>query len=546
MILSNRTPLECMYYWESNTPNDVYLRQAKSLEWTEYTWQQVGDRVRRIASYINSFNLPNGSRIALWSSNSADWVMLDLAIMLSGHVSVPLYPGQDIDSANYILDHSECDLMFLGAVDQFANIAAGKIERNMPRVAMFGCNIECDTTIEDIVATYSPMLESPVPGDDQMMTILYTSGTTGNPKGVVHVHGTPGKVVTRMIKDWKLSTDGRERYFSFLPLSHAAERIAVEMVSFYHSPSVSFSEGLATFADEIRSVQPTFFFAVPRLWAKFKAGVDAKIPPAMQAGLGEEQKAQIRAMLGLSQAKFIITGSAPCPIDIQEWFINMGVQLRDGYGMTENFIDGCIFNGPDPIPGCVGKPFEGTFVKISDEGEVCFKGPGNMVGYYKNPEKTSEVMIDGWYHTGDSGRIDENGNLWVTGRLGEVFKTTKGKFVKPTSLENKLGGVHILGQLMIFGHGKDQPLLLTNLSEVGHAGGKSREEMTALLESALADINSDLPPYEKIAQIFITKDDWTIDNQLLTPTMKLKRAQIESHFSPLVNANLGGNTVVWE
>ncbi|MEY3017691.1 MAG: hypothetical protein RL336_826 [Pseudomonadota bacterium] len=547
MHLDNVTPLECMYHWEQHTPNDIYLRQANKLEWQEFTWAEVADRVRRTASFILGLDLPRGSRIALWSANSMDWVIVDLAIMLSGHVSVPLYPGQDIKSANYILDHAECSLMFLGVVDQHAAIANGDITREMPTVAMLGCQVECTDKLSNIIATFEPYQPSPVPDDNDMMTILYTSGTTGNPKGVVHVHGTPGKVVPRMIDAWKLGLDGdRERYFSFLPMSHAAERIVVEMGSFYLSPTVSFSEGLETFGDELRSVQPTLFFAVPRLWAKFKAGVDAKVPADVQAHMNDEQRAQVRAMLGLAKAKFVITGSAPTPVDIQEWFISMGINLRDGYGMTENFIDGCIFNGDEPIPGCVGKTFKGSEVRISEDGEICFRGAGLMQGYYKNPEKTAEVLIDGWYHTGDSGRIDENGNLWVTGRLGEVFKTTKGKFVQPPELENRFGGVSLLAQLLIFGHGKDQPLLLTNLSEVAHASGKDQAAISAELEAALEQINSQLPPYEKIPQIFITKEDWRIDNGLLTPTMKLKRRQIEEHYSDLINGNLGGATIVWE
>lgn len=537
------TPLECFYRWEQETPEKVFLRQPTKLQWHEYTWAEIADRVRRTAKFINTRNLAPGSRICIFAANSVDWFVVDLAIMLSGHISVPLYPGQDLDSANYILDHSECQLMFLGVVDQHARIDA-ELPNAIPRVAMLGCKTPCDYNLEAVITEHSPYTESPIPDPESTLTILYTSGTTGNPKGVMHSHGTPGKVVPGMIKAMRLDNKP-ERFFSYLPLSHAAERIIIEMISLYLNPTVSFSEGLETFADELRSVRPTYFFSVPRLWAKMKEGVDAKFPPEVQATFGEAEKAQIRSQLGLDQARFILTGSAPMPRDIQQWYIDMGLWLRDGYGMTENFVDGCIWHMPEkPVPGCVGKPFESAKVKLTDEGEICFRSDGLMKRYYKDPEKTAEVLVDGWYHTGDSGRYDDDNNLWVTGRISEVFKTTKGKFIKPVRIEDHFGALEVLGQVCIFGHGKDQPLLLTNLSEV--ALGQSQESLTKMLKEGLEAINAELPSYERVPQIFVTKESWQIDNGMLTPTLKLKRKAIEARYQDWIEGNLGGAAVTWQ
>jgi long-chain acyl-CoA synthetase len=540
-----KTPLEMFYHWESTVPEEVFLRQAEQLQWREYSWQEFSAQVRRLAAFILEQGYPEGSRIALLSSNSVDWFVADLAIMLSGHVSVPLYPGQDVDSARYILEHSDCKMIFLGAFNNTAQVDA-MVPESVTRVAIRGNEVRCDFQLGDILDAYTPFEGSPIPNQDDIFTLLYTSGTTGRPKGVMHTHGTPAKVAPRMMALLKQHTGDEERgrFFSYLPLSHAAERIIVEMLSLYTNPTVSFSEGLETFAEELRSVKPTMFFSVPRLWCRFKDGVDAAFPPEAQAAFGEDEKAFVRSHLGLDQAKVIITGSAPTPRDVQQWFIDMGILLRDGYGMTENFIDGANYSEGIPEPGCVGKSGEGVEIKITDDGEICFKSDGLMKGYYKEPEKTAEVLVDGWYHTGDSGRIDENGNLWITGRISEVFKTTKGKFVRPTELEDSFATLSDIGQLLIFGHGYDQPLLLANLSEIGKA--RSKAEVTATLEQGLKDINAQLPKHERVGQIFIINDEWTIENALLTPTMKLKRRSIGDHYQGWVDTHIGKATVVWE
>lgn len=540
-----KTPLEMFYHWESTAADQVFLRQPKQLEWTEYTWADVADRARRIASFINSKNLEAGSRIAMLSSNSADWIIVDLAIMLSGNVSVPLYPGQDIPSARYILEHSEASMIFVGNFDLAAK-ASEMLPADMERVAMLGCSIDTATSLDDIITRFEPYNENPVPALDALMTILYTSGTTGNPKGVMHSHGTPGRVAPRLMANMSRNLkEDRGRFFSFLPLSHAAERIAVEMNALYTNPTISFSESLETFPHELRAVKPTLFFAVPRLWIKFKAGIDAQFSAEQQAAFGEPEKSFIREVLGLDKATFILTGSAPCPKDIQQWYIDMGIMVRDGYGMTENFIDGCVWHMDEtPIPGCVGKPLDGVELKLTEEEEICFRSGGVMSGYYKEPAKTAEVLQDGWYHTGDSGRIDEEGNLWVTGRISEVFKTTKGKFIKPSRIEGQFGAINDLEQFCVFGHGMDQPVVAVTLSEVGQA--KEHGELKQQLEEQLEAINADLPPYERIARLMVCADEWTIDNGLLTPTLKVKRKAIEVAYREWIERDTDAGHVIFQ
>ena len=541
---SNKSPIEMFYHWEREAADMVFLRQPIGGQWHEYTWREVAEKVRKLSSYINEQNFPAGSRIAIISSNSADWFIVDLAIMLSGHISIPLYPGQDIISAKYILEHSESSLVFVGPFDMSAH--ADDMLGNLPRVAMLGSKIECHTDLNDIYQHYQPYQESPIPNPDDIFTMLYTSGTTGMPKGVMHAHGTPAKMMPRLMHmtTGDSSTSQRRRFFSYLPLSHAAERILIEMQAFYGNPTVSFSEGLETFIEELKSVKPTLFFSVPRLWMLFKQKVDAQFPPEVQAQFGENEKAKVREQLGLDQSEILITGSAPLPVDIHQWYLDMGIILRDGYGMTENFIDGCIYSDGYPVPSCVGSPQPGVQLKLTEANEICFKSDGLMKGYYKNPEKTAEVLIDGWYHTGDSGRIDEQGRLWVTGRISEVFKTLRGKFVNPVEIEKKFGVVTDLGQLCIIGLGKTQPLLLATLSPV--AGEKSKADITAGISEALATINQDLLKHEQITQVFIGDELWSIENALLTPTMKLKRHSIEAHFTALVENNLDGEEVIWQ
>jgi long-chain acyl-CoA synthetase len=529
---SKKTPLEMFYQWEREAPNEIYLRQAHAGTWTEYTWSQVADQVRRVASFIQSKNYPSKSSIAIWARNSKDWFVVDLAIMLTGNISIPLYAGQDMDSAQYILEHCDAKMIFLGGIDQFTKVDE-TLPKNIARVAMLDCQIPADENIEHILQTFEPMKESPVPHTEDIFTILYTSGTTGKPKGVMHAHGTPSEVCPDLMQALRMEP-GNTKYFSFLPLAHAAERILVEMASLYAKGVVSFSAGLETFAEELRSVQPQFFFAVPRLWAKFKEAIDSKIPPEHQKQLTQEQKMGIVRQLGLSEARFILTGAAPCPKEIQQWYLNMGIILREGYGMTENFIHGlCWLHDDNPVPGSVGREMtKGVEVRISDSGEILFRSKGLMKGYYKEPEKTRDAFEDGWYRSGDAGYRDENGNYWLTGRVSEVFKTGYGKFVQPIKIEGLLASSYLVSQVCATGHGMNQPLALLTLSQIGLS--MKEEEIASHLEKLIESTNAQLSKWEQISKVIVFRDDWSIEAGLLTPTMKMKRLSIHKRFGDLV------------
>ena len=539
-----KTPLEMFYHWEAHASDQVFLRQPVNGEWHEYTWAEFGHRVRCLTSFIHSLKLPEKSHISILSSNSADWITVDLAIMLAGHISVPLYPAQDSQSARYILDHCKAQLIFIGGFDNPSSID-DMTGTEIPRVAMLGCSVKCDYELNTVIDQFPASLDSPVPDQDDLFTILYTSGTTGNPKGVMHAHSTPGYVAPRLLHTLKtVQPDQRERLFSFLPLSHTAERVAIEMRALYGNSVISFSEGMETFSSELQQVKPHQFFAVPRLWVKFKEAIDAKFPEEQQARFGENEKALVRAALGLSETKVAVTGAAPIPADIKAWYLKMGIPLCDAYGMTENMVDGCFNTNPEEIlNGSVGRPMEGVDVKISDEGEICFSSTGLMKGYYKDPEKTAEVLRDGWYHTGDSGYWADDGCLMVTGRVGDIFKTTKGKFINPTILEEKLSKVTELNQICVYGHGEDQPVLLANLSDA--TASSSRTVLQKQICDAIEQVNQALPSHSRIKRAIITPDEWTMSEGLLTPTMKIKRKSVVNHFSEKVKQQKEDESLVW-
>ena len=547
MTHNDITPLDCLYKWEKLVPNKVYLRQPRNRIWQEYSWKQVADEARSMAAAIADLNLEKGSRIAIISKNCAEWIISDLAIMMSGCISVPLYPTQSDESIQFVLEHSGASLVFVGKLDN-----PEQIQRIVPdNITQIGFNYEgihAPLMWNDLIKKYAPIENAYQPKMDDIFTITYTSGTTGHPKGVVNDYKSASFVLNNSVKQFNLTPN--DHSMSFLPLAHVAERVMVELPSLYVGFTVSFTESLATFAQDLRMVNPSRFFSVPRLWTKFQMGILEKMPQSKLDTLlsipllSWYVKKKIRKGLGLDNAKTFISGAAPLSPSVMEWFSRLGINIQEGYGMSENWAYGSVNPKDDIRIGTVGKAMPKSEIKISEIGEILIKSPATMRGYYLDEEKTSEVIINDFYHTGDKGEICKDGYIKITGRIKDTFKTAKGEFITPSLIESLvLENTHI-EQVCVMGLGMPQPMALVVLSE--QAQTLSRAEVNHGLEKTLATVNKQVKSHEVLNGLFVVKDEWLPENGLMTPTLKVKRNEVAAYYQSLVEEHAEAKAVVWE
>lgn len=551
--------LNCVLYWEKTKPEDVYLTQPYPDGVVEdYTWREVVDQSRRVATYLLSLNLPKGSSIAILGRNSAHWIMADIAILMAGHVTVPLYPTLNAETAQYILKDSDSKLIFLGKMDGTVDTwhdLKDSLPSELPLVSLPMSPRKDVLLWDDIIQQYQPLADMVDRGVDELATIVYTSGSTGNPKGVMHSFHSMTAGMQGLQQEMDVSE--HERMLSYLPLAHVAERAAVECNSLYSGFRVYFSNSLDTFQQDLKRARPTIFFSVPRLWTKFYMGVNHKIPPAKQKILFSIPilsgivKKKILKELGFDQIRFALTGAAPLPPNIMTWYRSLGLELLEVYGMSEDFGNSHINRPGEVRIGYVGRRSPGVLSRIAENGELEVKSPSQMLGYYKLPDKTAaEMTADGYFKTGDRGEYDEQGRLRITGRVKELFKTSKGKYIAPAPIENKLN--HPMIEVScVTGPNQTQPFALLMLSlEASQAmaqGKVSQQTLTQQFNQLLQQVNATLEEHEKLAYVVIVKDQWTMENGFLTPTMKIKRNVIEERYLTHADAwQTRGETVIWE
>lgn len=541
------TPLQAFLKWEKETPDNTFLRQPIDGSWHVYSYRRAGDEARRVAAYLNTLELPRKSNIAILSKNCAHWLIADLAIMMSGHVSVPIYPTLSAGGVRQIIDHSGAAVAFVGKLDNYPSQQEALTGLMLISFPFYGPNE--GRQWNDILSTVSPITDVIPPAASELATIMYSSGTTGTPKGVMLTHGAFGFVGDRVRSHLRATQP--EKLFSYLPLSHIAERGLMEMLALASGSSISFSESLEKFAANLEHEQPTIFGGVPRIYAKFQEGVLKKMPQEKLDRLlkipivSSLIKRSIRKKLGLSQARIIVSGAAPTPVTLLKWFRKLGIEVREMYGMTENTAFSHV-NYPENRIGTVGQPFPDAVVKLSADGEILIKHAALMLGYFKDDQTTQSVFTpDGYLKTGDQGSIDAQGFLTITGRVKDQFKTDKAKFIAPAPIELKVLGNTDIEQVCVVGMGIPQPIALTVLSETGKK--KSRQELSSMLAEQLAQINTNLESYEQLEKIIIIKTPWSIENGLMTPSLKVKRNEIEKIFlSRYPDWYRQKDTVIWE
>lgn len=555
-MTDQKNPLQMLFHWADTHPDQPYLFQAVNGQWKRYTWGEVAEQVRRMATALRAL-LPAGSKVAISGRNTAHWFMADQAIAMAGMISVGLYPKQSAEHTKYILEHSESRLVFVGPAPDIGEFMAA-IPKGLKTVSFPYPDVPaCDYKWDELIAKHTPQKDIPPSKPDDLLTLIYTSGTTGNPKGVMITYGNMIFAAQGLQQVLPPLPTG-ERFFSYLPLAHAFERGAVELASLYFGAEVHFLENIDKLAEQLKEVAPTRFFAVPLVYGRIQAGVLKKLPqekldkivkiPLLRSFI----RRKVLKGIGLHNARMCFSGAAPLPIPLMEWFKKyLNLEILQGYGMTENSIYATVNRPGRNRIGSVGQEMPGANLKIDSpddkgEGEILFRHPAVMPGYYKEPEKTRETFTpDGYLKTGDRGHVDKDGYLFITGRVKDIFKTLKGKYVAPAPIEGAMARNTDIDQLCLVGSGLKQPILI--VSPTPAARSKPKEELEKQLVADMETVNATLEDHEKIAKIIVVKDTWTIDNGVMTPTMKVKRNEVEKRYHNLLAANDGSKTkLVWE
>ncbi len=528
-----QSPLSWLYKWEEATPQKIYLKQPFDDVWHTWTWEQTGKEARTLAAALVALQFPAGSHIATISKNCAHWIITDLAIMMAGHVSIPLYPNLQAHTIEQILEHSEAKLLFVGKLDEWADMKPG-VPPSLPCISFPFCKNEGCKSWADFIDNQNPLREDVERKAGEICSIVYTSGTTGMPKGVMFTFASFSYAPAMAAGHFQFKN--AERFFSYLPLSHIAERMLVEMISLYIGGEVSFAESLQKFQANLAEAKPTVFLGVHRIWTRFQQGILAKIPQKkldlllslpVIAGI---IKKKIKKSLGLAEATTILTGAAPTPPALIRWFDKLGIRIQEAYAMTENCCYSHVTLNNNIRIGFVGQPLPGCEVRLGPNDEIEIKHPALMAGYYKEPALTNEAFTaDGYLKTGDEGSIDAEGFLKITGRVKDIFKTAKGKYVAPSPIEMMFTGNTDLEQVCIVGSGLPQPIALITLSAFGKKS--DAEKMDERFNAMRLHINTGLDDHEKISKIVVLSEEWTVENNLLTPSFKIKRNAIEKRYA---------------
>ena len=572
-------------YQNINAPLEKAFTTKYNGVWESLNTQQFCEQAHQISRALLNLGINAQDKIAMISStNRTEWNLIDTGLLAIGAVNVPIYPTISSEDYEYILNHSESQYCFVSDQEVYEKVIAIKDKvKSLKKIYSFdtikGCSnwkelLEMGTSSDQDEAVQKRK-DAVLPSD--LATIIYTSGTTGTPKGVMLSHDNVVSNVLSSSKRLPL-TIGEASALSFLPICHIFERVIL-YIYMYNSVSVYFAESLDKIADNLREIKPNVMTAVPRLLEKVYdkiyargaelSGIKQKLfywavdlglqyEPYGQNGAWYEFKLKIAKKLILSKwqealggnLELIASGSAALQPRLARIFTAAGMTLVEGYGLTEtspvisvNDMRNNFFK-----IGSVGQIIDGVTVKIAEDGEILCKGPNVMMGYYKEKEKTAEVMTGDFFHTGDIGEIDANGFLKITDRKKEMFKTSGGKYIAPQVIENQMKQSLFIEQIMVVGESRKMPtaLIQPNIEYItqwlDNKGIKTNSlqeacKETSLLEAIQKDIdghNEKFGAWEQIKRFELIPEEWSIDEGHLTPTMKLKRKVVKEKYNSII------------
>ncbi|WP_050936972.1 AMP-binding protein [Vibrio harveyi] len=544
-------PNEMILKWAEERPNEVYLKQIINRQFVEFTYAEVADKALKLVTALRNLGVQPGEKVALVSKNCAEWFICDLAMMLGDYVSVPIFPTAGADTIEYCVTHSESKALIGGKLDDPA--ATQQVIDSMPDLISIAFPYDtapkCQYQFTDIIADVEPSAERPQHHDDKLMSLVYTSGTSGLPKGAMLTYGAFSWSVQQLINH--IGIQENDRLFSYLPLAHITERVYIFGSSIMGGVTTAFPESLDTFIEDVKMHRPTLFISVPRLWTLFQQRIQDKLPQKKLNILlkipfvNSLIKKKLADGLGLDQARVLGCGSAPVSPALLEWYRSVGLNITEAWGMTESFAYSTL-NYPfraDKI-GSVGNAGPGIELKIADDDEIMVRGKGLFSGYYKNDIATQESFdSEGWLHTGDIGSIDADGYLTIQGRKKDTFKTAKGKFVAPVPIEKKLFEYSRVEMMCLIGLGLPAPILLVVPHDFPNF---DKERYARTTRKVVARMNQELESHEQIKGVLMIQDPWSIENGILTPTLKIKRHVLEQKYHEIGHNWPKGELVVWE
>ena len=583
--------------------NRVWLREKHLGIWRSWTWQQVGQGVREVSMGLAALGFAPGDTASILSNTVVDWVICDLGILSAGGVCNGIYPTDAADQVQYLCTDSSTTVLFVEDEEQLDKVLA--VRAALPQLKhivvldMAGLHRLQDPMVISLQALralgaahdlahpglFDQRLHSRQPQD--LAILVYTSGTTGRPKGAMHSHG--GLIYTVHGYSQVFDQNERDERMAFLPLCHIVERVGGEYVAIYTGSVLNFVENPDTVPENVREIAPTIFTAVPRVWEKFysavmvslsEAGRLQKLAYGWAIGVGhqvaervlQEQPVSallklqfrlarflvldnVRKLIGIHRARLLLTGAAPIAPDLIRWYLALGVPMAEAWGQTECAGAATVVPPHRIRPGSIGRASPFNEVRIDPAtSEILVRGPNVFMGYLNQPEKTAETVdADGWLHTGDVGSVDAEGYFRITDRMKDIIITAGGKNITPSEWENELKFSPYVTDAVVIGdkrayltvlimidqenvekYAQDNDVPFSNYTSLTRA-----PEIRSLIQAQIDQVNKKFARVEQIKKFFLLETQLSAEDEELTPTMKLKRKLVQQKYAPQIEAMYG-------